>query len=281
MGAGPVQPDDVSRIDPEAVADVDVGRYVRVLGSHWWVVAAGFVFGATAGFAIALGHGQEYSATASVYLGLPYAASGNVPLQALQTNPSTIGQIVHSVAIDLRVARECKTPVSTFSGGVSTQQVAGGFLPNRQTPYATITVLAGKPGPGQCVADALARAAIVLLAPYARSKVAALQRTIGSDDRDIKQTDSALASRSRTTADKLLLLVQLRGLQSDRVAADQLLEQALRVELPRLLGGARAVRVSARTPRTSSFVAGLIGALVGAIGVVIFGYRRARRVEAI
>src|SRR5205814_1794351 len=35
--------------DPEAEQEVDFGRYWRLLGARWWVVAAGFVVGAKVG----------------------------------------------------------------------------------------------------------------------------------------------------------------------------------------------------------------------------------------
>lgn len=278
MTAGQLQGDGPRGFDPEAVADVDFGRAVRLLGRHWWAVAAGWVLGAIVGFAVALGHGQTFKATATVYLGLPYASGGGIALQALQTNPSAVDQIVHSLAVDRRVARACKTPVASFDKGISVEQQTGSFLRNRQTAYTTIGVLARKPKPDACAAAGLAREVVARFAPYARSKIAAFRTTIAADDREIARTAAALASAGTTAADRLVLLVQLRGLQSDRATTKQLLIQAVGVEEPRLLGRARATRVTGRTPRASTFVAGLIGALLAIVAILVWGRRRTREV---
>src|SRR5581483_1470920 len=90
--------------DPEAEQEVDFGRYWRLVAARWWLVAVGLVFGAIIGYAVALGGNQVFKATGTVYLGQPYTASGNVQLQSLQTNPSVIGQVVHALANDQKVA---------------------------------------------------------------------------------------------------------------------------------------------------------------------------------
>src|SRR5437868_13759731 len=89
-----------SSFDPEAEQEVDFGRYWRLLGARWWLVAAALVAGAIVGFALSLGARQLYKASASLYLGQPYTASGNVQVQALQTNPSTGSTVAHSEAVD-------------------------------------------------------------------------------------------------------------------------------------------------------------------------------------
>ena len=60
-----------------------------IVAARWWLVIAGLILGAVIGYAVSLGGGQLYQATATLYLGQPYSASGNVQLQAAQTNPST------------------------------------------------------------------------------------------------------------------------------------------------------------------------------------------------
>src|SRR2546429_127058 len=86
----------MSSFDREAEQEVDFGRYLRLLGSRWWLVAAGLVVGAVIGYAISLGGSQRFKATATLYLGQPDSASGNVQLQAAQTHPSTVGQIANA-----------------------------------------------------------------------------------------------------------------------------------------------------------------------------------------
>src|SRR5258708_10536785 len=131
-------------LDPEAEQEVDFGRYVRLVAARWWLVVAGLIVGAVVGYAVSLGGTQRYQATATLYLGQPYSASGNVQLQSAQTNPSTVRQIAHAQQIVERAAKTCKTKVAAFRGGVSTQNVAGNIAKNGQTPLVTVSVQAAK-----------------------------------------------------------------------------------------------------------------------------------------
>jgi uncharacterized protein involved in exopolysaccharide biosynthesis len=79
--------------DPEAEQEIDFGKYWRLLAARWWVPVGALVLGAIVGYAVALGGSQRYSASSTLYLGQPYTASGNVALQGLQTNPSTVGAV--------------------------------------------------------------------------------------------------------------------------------------------------------------------------------------------
>src|SRR6266480_3549936 len=120
--------------DPEAEQEVDFGRYWRLLAARWWLVAAGFVVGAVIGYALALGGSQQFKATATLYLGQPYSASGNVQLQAAQTNPSTVRLIAHAEIVVQKVAAQCKAKPGDIRGKISTQTIAGNIAKNGQTP---------------------------------------------------------------------------------------------------------------------------------------------------
>src|SRR2546428_11516286 len=143
----------MSPFDPEAEQEGDFGRYWRLLGSRWWLLAAGLVVGAVIGYAISLGGGQRFKATATLYLGQPYSASGNVQLQAAQTNPSTVRQIAHAETIVDQVAAKCKAKPADIRGGISTQTVAGNISKNGQTPLVTISVQAKKRRAAACAAN--------------------------------------------------------------------------------------------------------------------------------
>lgn len=279
MGAQLVEGGGAARgFDPEAEQDVDFGRYRRLLGAFWWVVAAGFVVGAVVGVAVVVGHGQTYQATAMLYLGLPYGA-GDLALQSAQTNPSTLDQIVHSFAVDERVAQACKTPVASFANGISTQQVAGTLLRNRQNAYVTLSVLARKPKLDRCAANGLARAAVAILAPYSNGKVAAYRAEISSDDHGIAQARARLTGHVSTSIEQLAAAVQRLTLEADRLRAQRLLLQVAHLEEPRLIGQARAARVTARGTRSSALVAGLIGMVLGVVLIVIWGARGGHRAQ--
>ena len=262
--------------DPEVGHDVDLGRYLRLMGRNWWVIAAGFVLGAVVGFGVAVGHGQTYQATATIYLGLPYGFGGDVPLQSAQTNPSTLDQIVHSVGIDERVARACKAPVSSFSNGISTLQVSGTSAKNRQNAYVTLSVLARKPKLDECAANGLARAAVALLAPYANGKIAEYRAQISDDDRAIKQVTAAVKGKAPSSIASVVSVTRLLGLETERASLRTLLAQTIQLEAPRRIGRARATRVTARTSRSSTLVAGLIGMILGIV-IVLAWEARAKR----
>src|SRR3989441_1679372 len=132
----------MSSFDPDAEQEVGFGGCWRLLGSRWWLLAAGLVVGAVIGYAISLGGSQRFKATATLYLGQPYSASGNVQLQAAQTNPSTVRQIAHAESIVEQAASACKAKPAQFRRGISTQNVAGNIAKNGQTPLVTISVQA-------------------------------------------------------------------------------------------------------------------------------------------
>ena len=118
--------------DPQAEQEVDFGRYWRLIVAHWWLVVAGLLIGAIVGYSVSLGGNQTFKATATIYLGQPYSASGNVQLQAAQTNPSTVRQIAHAETIVQSVAQQCKAKPGDLRGGISTQTVAGNISKNGQ-----------------------------------------------------------------------------------------------------------------------------------------------------
>lgn len=70
---------------------------------------------------------------------------------------------------------------------------------------------------------------------------------------------------------------RLSAAQTDKIRLAGLLAQTILVEKPLQTGHARAMRVTARTSKSSALVAGLIGLIVAMLGV-LFLDARARRV---
>jgi capsular polysaccharide biosynthesis protein len=254
--------------DPEAEQEVDFGRYWRLLGAHWWLLAAGLVLGALVGYAISLGGKQTYQATATIYLGQPYSASGNIALQTLQTNPSTVKAIIHAASVVDGVAAACQTTPASFRSGISTQSVAGNLSKNGQTPLVTVTVKAKKRKPTGCAANGLARRVIDGTSAYSNQKIAYDRRQVSSDELAIAAIKQSLASSGTSSTDKLVLLLQLSNKQADLSGVSQLLLQATQVEAPRLVTTAAPERVTARSRRNSVVVAALIGLILGAIAAL-------------
>jgi hypothetical protein len=222
------------------------------------------------GYAVALGGAQTYSATATVYLGQPYTSSGNVPLQSLQTNPSTVGTIAHSLAVDQRVAAICKTKAGKFRSGISTKPVSGNIVKNGQNPLVSLSVQSPKRKVAACAANQLAKAVIDRLSGYANVKIASFRSEISDDEKAIATIENGISNPSVSPTDKLLLQVQLRTLQLDFTNATQLLHQARAVEQPSVVTPAASARVTARSRRSAVVVAALIGLIVGALAALLW-----------
>ncbi|HET7566581.1 MAG TPA: hypothetical protein VFJ91_01200 [Gaiellaceae bacterium] len=256
--------------DPEAEQEVDFSRYARLLAVRWWLLGLGLVVGAVIGYGISLGGSQVYKASATLYLGQPYSASGNIALQTLQTNPATVSAVVHSELVDRTVAKSCAAKVGEFRGGISVQSVPGNLVKNGQNPVVKITVQAKKAKVASCAANGLAHKVLDKISGYANRKVGNLRRQIVDDEKAINTIKTGVASSQVSTTDKLLFQLQLRTLQDDLIAADQLLVQAGQVEVPQLLTGAASQKVTARSRRNTVVVAALIGLLLGALTALLW-----------
>jgi len=255
--------------DPEAEQEVDFGRYWRLLVARWWLVAAGLVAGAAIGYALSLGGSQQFKATATLYLGQPYSASGNVQLQAAQTNPSTVRQIAHAEVVVQKVAAECKAKPGDLRGGISTQTVSGNIAKNGQTPLVSLSVQAKKRRLAACAANALAREVIAHVSAFANQKINNFSAQIANQERKIAAINTALQSGISST-DKLVLQIQLSAAEDARLTTAQLLLQAKQVEAPSILTGAAAQKVTARSRRNTAVVAALIGLLLAALAALLW-----------
>lgn len=257
-------------VDPEAEQEIDFGRYWRLLAARWWLLAAGLVLGALVGYAVSLGGGQTYQATATLYLGQPYSASGNIALQTLQTNPSTVKTIIHAASVIDSVAASCQAKPASFRGGISTQAVSGNLAKNGQTPLVSITVKSAKRKTSACAANGLAHQVLDRISAYANQKITYDRRQVSSYEVGINEIRQQLASAATNSTDKLVLELQLNNLQSNLSSTSQLLLQATQVEAPKLLTAAAPERVTARSRRNSVVVAALIGLILGAIAALMW-----------
>src|SRR3954471_22757089 len=186
----------MSTFDPEAEQEVDFGRYWRLLAARWWGPAAGIVVGAVIGYLIALGGNQVFKATATLYLGQPYTASGNSQLQSAQTNPSAVRVIAHAESAIATAANQCKAKPALFRGGISTQSVAGNLAKNGQTPLVSLTVQSRKRKVASCTANAIAALVVEKLSRYATQKINNFNQQIANYNNDIKTINDALGNSS-------------------------------------------------------------------------------------
>jgi hypothetical protein len=274
----------MSTFDPEAEQDVDFGRYRRLLAARWWLPAAGLVVGAVIGYLIALGGNQVFKATANLYLGQPYTASGNVQLQSAQTNPSSVRLIAHAESVIVRAANQCKAKPALFRGGISTQSVAGNIAKNGQTPLVSLTVQSRKRKVASCTANAIAAIVVDKLSAFSNQKIANFRAQIATDNTQINAISQGLRSGDLSSTDKLLLATQLSNQQQNKLLTSQQLLQATQVEKPSVLTSAHATKVTARSRRNTVVVAALIGLVLGAIVALMWdgvaaGFARRRDVR--
>ena len=257
--------------DPEAEQEVDFARYVRLLAIRWWLLAAGLVAGAVIGYLISLGGTQVYKATATVYLGQPYTASGNAPALGTQTNPASVSQIIHSALVDGIVAQKCKTTASQFRKGISTAQVSGSTISKTATnPLVTISVQARRAKVTECAANGLANQVVERLGRYADAKIANFREEIQADKSAIAAIQNALSNPAISVTNKLLLQTGLRTDQQDELTATQFLQQAKQIEAPQVMTGATAQKITARSRRNTVVIAALIGLILGALAALLW-----------
>jgi capsular polysaccharide biosynthesis protein len=261
-------------LDPEAEQEVDFARYVRLLGSRWWLLAAGLVLGAVVGYLVALGGNQVYQATATIYLGQPYTPPGSALVQDPQTNPSSVGQVINSQAVINAVANLCKTKPGAFKNGISTQAVASGASTKggatAVNPLVKVSVQSKKGKVAACSANGLAAKAVKALGVYPSAKISNLKTQIASDDAGIKSIQQAIAGGGVSDTDKLILLQTLRGYQTDKTANSQLLLLATKVESPYVLANAASNKVTARSRRNTVVIGALIGLILGALAALLW-----------
>ena len=108
---------------PEAEQEVDLGRYWSFVVARWWLPIVGLVVGAAIGYVIALGASEQFSASATIYLGTPYSL-GNVQLSSPQTNPSTVNALIHSEEFIQNAAAAAATTPEAIRDGISSKAIS-------------------------------------------------------------------------------------------------------------------------------------------------------------
>jgi hypothetical protein len=160
--------------------------------------------------------------------------------------------------------------VKDFHNGISSKTVTGALTKNGQTPLVQLSVQAKKAKIAQCAANGLSNSVVRRLGTFANRKIAGLKKQLSSDNKEINQLDAAISGGTLSTTDKLFITTLIRTDQQDKITASQLLLQAEEVEKPRVLVGAAARRITARSRRNTVVVAALIGLILGAIAALLW-----------
>lgn len=248
--------------------DVDLSRVWSALTARWWLPVVGLLAGALIGYLASVGGEQVYRAQSTIYLGQPYSPNGNSQIQSVQTNASSVRQIVTSESVVQKVASMVGLRPGQLRGHVSTSAVSGNNTKTGQAPLVTITVTGRTPKKVRLAANALANTAVLRLSGYAKAKIDTLRQQIAADDALLAELDRAARSGGDATA--AVLAVERGNVQTDKLTATQLLAQAVQVESPRVLTAAGAHKVTARTKRSTIAVVALIGLLLGLVAALVW-----------
>jgi hypothetical protein len=255
--------------DLDAEQEVDLGHYARAVASRWWLLLAGLVAGAVIGYVVALGGSQLFKATSTVYLGTPYSIIGGTQLQGPQTNPSTVGTIVHSEAAVDNAARAAGVPASKLRGHISTKSISTGASVSgtkaTANPLVAISVQASTRRRARLATNSLANQVVMTLAPFTNDKISGLKKRIATDQAAIDAGRAQARSGGQLGA---VIALQLYPIEQDQITAQQLLTQAVHIERPVVLTRGAPFRVTARSRRNSTVVGAFLGLVIGLIAAL-------------
>ena len=274
--------------------EVDFGRYWWAIVARWWLVVAAIALGIVIGYLVSLGGGKVYQSRATVYLGQPLTPSSSSQIQSLQTNPSTVNQIIKSRSVVVAVATQVGVPPDQLRSGVSSKPVSGAVARLGQTQLVEVSVRGPWRRQSAEAANLLADTVIERTSGYANVKIdqftqllAAQQQGLDAVGSAIERYRGALESDSTLSSSDRLVLVGLlddaeqeRGQLLDRKTQTELsLSLAKEVEHGQVVTRASATKVAARSRRTSMLVGAIIG-LVAGIALALVWESLARRRQA-
>ncbi len=265
--------------DLDAEREVDLGGYWRTIGARWWILLAAVVVGALIGYFVSLGSGTVYRAKATIYLGQPISPfGGGGQIQSLGSNPSTAGQIAKAESTIQEAAQHIGVPPGKLRRGVSTGTVAGALTKVGQTPLVTVSVHGPWRDKTAQAANVIAGIIVKDVSGYVDAKISALKdqeqaevQELASTNSRVDELQSALTKgKGLSETDRLSLLSvlgfaeQRRGeLVQQQTQTRELLSVAVNVERSQIVTRAAAVKVNARSSKSSLAVGGLIGLIVG------------------
>jgi capsular polysaccharide biosynthesis protein len=264
--------------DLDAESEVDLAGYWRTIGARSWILVAAVVAGALIGYFVSLGSGSIYRAKATIYLGQPASPLTGGQIWGLGQNPATANQIAKAESTIQKAAQQVGVRPGELRRGVSTGTVAGALVRQGQTPLVTVSVRGPWREKTAQAANIIAGVVVNEVSGYVNAKITALKaqeaaqtQELESTGRRIDELQNALANGTGLTDAERLTLVSVLGFAEQRrgdLVAQQtqtreLLSLAENVERSRVVAPASAVKVNARSSRSSLAVGALIGLIVG------------------
>lgn len=256
--------------DLDAEREVDLRKYFSALSARWWLPVAGLVGGIIVGLLLSLGGNQVWTANTTVYLGQPLSPTGSVQIQSDSTNPSVVGQIIHSEANLRRAARAAGMPVTKLRGHVTSRPVAGALTKLGQTPLVQITVTGSAPRKVQVAANTLAQIVVANTSTYADKLITSWQEQVTTYTQSLKTIDDQLKSSGLSATDKLIVSIQRAQIADQLTTAKQQLAVAQEVEKGSQKTFAAATKTTAKSRRNTVIVAGLLGLLLGIFAALLW-----------
>jgi len=277
--------------DLEAEQEVDLGRYASTVAARWWLPLLGILLGAAVGYALSIGGGKVYEAEARIYLGNPFSPAGGATVQSLQTQPSTVSEIIRSEAALRRAARAAGMRVGELRGRVSSSAVRNATPRVAQTSLVTIRVTGSRPVRTERAANALATHVVESVSGYVDRKIetfnetlGTLQEAINTNTARITTLNQALERPGISLVEQLILISQVDnneqrrvGLINQQAQTQQLLSLAQDVERASIYEPAAAVKTTARSTRNSVVVGAILGLLLGLAAALAWDTLAARR----
>ena len=274
---------------------IDVGSWFATLARNWWILAGLIVIGVLVGAAVTMAQPDEYSATASVYIGQTTDASGN-PMAGLNSNAKAAVQLLASQAV-LKEAAD-RTGMDVSAGMLRKETTV-------ETPSSTvktttsvvnivvITVTDTDPERATAAANALAEVLLERIGGGVAEKIAVLEKQLADNQKAYAASLARSVAAQKAIAEiaggggsagektaasaSYVALAQAAATEQDSLSksiqqTQLLLLSAQQNEEPRILHEA-AVPDSPSGPSMSANVA--IGALAGlVIGVIVAFARR-------
>ncbi len=291
-----MSPDSEARppVELEAEQEVDFGRYTRMIAARWWLLVVGAVVGALIGFLISLNSGNQYKATAQVYLGQPLAPDSAAPVT---TAPTTLGLVTAFITSE-EVIRKAAA-LANLKPGKLRQSVTARPIPGltntkqaQPAPLLSITVTGSSRAKTALAANALARQAVAQVGAYTNTKIETLEQQLAYIDRQLAVVNSRLetarasqeeigSDKSLSSIEKLVALTTLNSvidlaeqrqatLEINRFNTRRAVSLAKDIEQSRVTATAIAVKTEPTSRRTSVLVGAFIGFLLGIIAALVW-----------
>ena len=274
---------------------IDVGSWFSTLARGWWVIVGLIVLGIVVGAVVTSAQPEEYTATASVYIGQTTDASGN-PMAGLNSNAKAAVQLLASQVVleeaaeragmDLSASRLRKqTTVETPSSTVKTTTSVVNIV--------VISVTDTDAERAAAAANALAEVLLERLESGVDEKIAVLEKQLA----DSQKAYAASLARSVAAQEALADIAKGGGSAADKAAAgstwvaltqaaateqeslsktiqqtELLLLSARQNEQPRMLHEAAVPDAPSGPSMTMNVAVGALAGLV--IGVVVVFARR-------